>query len=70
MFSTASIRQEIDAAVGDGATLEEIEDMIVSSLDVSEELQAALWLYAWGALERAQSGLGRPVAHPSDPRHI
>ena len=38
--------------VDEGATLREIEQEIIEPAPLSEDSRAALWLYAWGSLER------------------
>jgi hypothetical protein len=51
------LRDDIDTLVAEGASLEEIEREVIESASVSEDIRAALWLYAWGSLERRS----RPV---------
>ena len=46
------LRDEIDKLVEEGASLEEIERSVIDPAVVSEDIGAALWLYAWGRLER------------------
>jgi hypothetical protein len=50
------LRHAVDAAVRDGDTLDEIERDIIDESALSPEGRSALWLYAWGAVERRQSG--------------
>jgi hypothetical protein len=52
------IRVEIDELVEDGASLREIERDVIEAAPLSEDARAALWLYAWGCLERRRQ---RPV---------
>jgi hypothetical protein len=54
------LREMVDAAVRDGASLGEIERDIVDRAALSPDGRSALWLYAWGAVERR--GSGRPTA--------
>ena len=49
-------RDAIEAAVRDGAMLAEIERELVEPAPVDADARAALWLYAWGAVERRRSG--------------
>jgi len=42
--------------VRDGAKLTEIERDLVEPAPVDADARAALWLYAWGAVERRRSG--------------
>jgi hypothetical protein len=46
------LRDDIDRMVLAGASLEEIEEQVVDPAPLSEDLRSALWLYAWGCLER------------------
>jgi hypothetical protein len=54
------LRAAVEEAVRDGAALTEIERDIVDDAAVTPDARAALWLYAWGAVERRRSG--RPIA--------
>lgn len=47
-----AIRELIEERIAAGASLEEIEDELLAGAPMSEELRDALWLYAWGCLER------------------
>ena len=49
-------RELIDDLVAQGASLVEIEREVVDSSPMTEDARAALWLYAWGSLERRRSG--------------
>jgi hypothetical protein len=49
---TRRIRAQIDAALAHGVTLADIEHEILDRPGVSEDARSALWLYAWGAVER------------------
>jgi hypothetical protein len=53
-----TLREDIDAMLLDGCSLEEIERELVDPAPVGEEARAALWLYAWGSLERQRSLVG------------
>ena len=46
------IREEIDHAIDDGATLVEVQDRVLDERPLSPEVRDALWLYAWASLER------------------
>jgi hypothetical protein len=50
--SGRTARELIDAFVVEGATLGEIEREVIDPAPLSEDSRAALWLYAWGSLER------------------
>lgn len=45
-------RELIDELVADGATLSEIELDVIEPSPLSEDSRDALWLYAWGSIER------------------
>jgi hypothetical protein len=49
------LRNGIDEMVADGASLAEIEHDLIDPAPVSEDVGAALWLYAWGTLERRRA---------------
>jgi hypothetical protein len=61
MSVSGYLRDEILAAVRDGATLHEVEREIVDVAALGEDDRAALWLYAWGTAERRGAA---PVALP------
>lgn len=46
------LREAIAEAVDDGFTIEEIEVAILERAAVSDDARDALWLFAWGCLER------------------
>ena len=46
------LRDQVAAAMGDGASLDEVEHELLRPAPVSRELRDALWLYAWGLSER------------------
>jgi len=50
------LRDAVEAAVRAGDTLDEIERDIVHDAALSPDARSALWLYAWGAIERRRSG--------------
>ena len=65
MSVSFDLREEILAAVRDGASLQEIEREIVEQASLGEDGRAALWLFAWGSAERrgaAPAGLPEIVA--------
>ncbi len=45
-------RERVAQAVGDGASLEEVEHALIEPAPLPPDLRDALWLYAWGLLER------------------
>ncbi|TMK38759.1 MAG: hypothetical protein E6G56_13260 [Actinobacteria bacterium] len=55
MFRQGEHRRQIDAAIADGKSLDEIERTLLDPANLGDELSSALWLYAMGALERAQA---------------
>ena len=46
------LRVQIYEMVEDGATLREIEREVIDAAPLGEDARDALWLYAWGCLER------------------
>jgi hypothetical protein len=42
--------------VTEGASLEEIEREVIATAPLSDDSRDALWLYAWGSVERRRSG--------------
>jgi hypothetical protein len=46
------LRARVAEALGEGASLEEVEDCLIREAPVSAELRSALWLYAWELTER------------------
>jgi hypothetical protein len=46
------LREAIAEAVVDGYSIDEIEVAILEPAEVSEDARDALWLFAWGCLER------------------
>jgi hypothetical protein len=55
MTGVREIRSYIDELVVDGASLAQIEREVIDEAPVSEDSAAALWLYAWGSIERQRS---------------
>ena len=45
-------RERVAEAVGDGASLEEVDNQLIEPAPLPTELRDALWLYAWGLTER------------------
>jgi hypothetical protein len=45
-------RERVARAVSDGATLEEVEQSVIEPAPLPPDVRDALWLYAWGLLER------------------
>jgi hypothetical protein len=60
------LQHEIAAGVTAGMAIDEIEDRVIAPAPLSQDQQAALWLYGW-ALERLadRGGLAEP---PGDAR--
>jgi hypothetical protein len=51
-LSGRTTRELIDVLVAEGATLAEIEREVVDPSPLGEDARDALWLYAWGSIER------------------
>lgn len=50
--SGRTMRATIDEMVDAGAGLEQIERELIDAALLGDDARAALWLYAWGRLER------------------
>lgn len=50
--SSRALRELIDELVNDGASLQQIERELIEPAPLGEDARDALWLYAWGCLER------------------
>ena len=61
LVSSSALRREVDAAVRAGKTLEEIDTEILAPCALNEDARSALWLYAWGAVGRAEVADGTVV---------
>ena len=46
------LKEQVDEALGEGADLDEVEERVIARAPVEPEMRDALWLYAWGLLER------------------
>ncbi len=46
------LRERVAAAVDEGADLHEVEERLIEGAPVAPDDRDALWLYAWGLLER------------------
>ncbi len=46
------LREQVDATVGRGADLHEVEERLIEAAPVAPEDRDALWLYAWSRLDR------------------
>lgn len=57
LTSGTTLREVIDTLIADGATLREIEHEVIDPAPVGEDARDALWLYAWGCLERQRPAL-------------
>ena len=42
--------------VAEGASLTEIEHEVIATSPLNDDSRDALWLYAWGSVERRRSG--------------
>jgi len=56
--SSRKLREAIDELVAQGAKLGDIEREVIDPAPLGEDARDALWLYAWGSLERR--GAQRP----------
>jgi hypothetical protein len=54
MFRKTALVRQIDAAIYEGKSLEDIDAAVLAPARVSDDMRSALWLYAVGALERAE----------------
>ena len=54
MNGLTGLKEQVDRAVGEGADLHEVEVRVIDGAPVEPEARDALWLYAWGLLERAE----------------
>jgi hypothetical protein len=50
--SGRKLREAVDELVARGAKLAEIEREVIDPAPLGEDARDALWLYAWGSLER------------------
>ena len=55
--SGRATRETIDELISEGVSLAEIERDVIEPSPLSEDSRAALWLYAWGSLERDRAPL-------------
>ena len=46
------LKEQVDEALDEGADLHEVEVRVIEHAPVEPEVRDALWLYAWGLLER------------------
>jgi hypothetical protein len=51
--SARALRREIQAAVQAGRSVDEIDAEIISPCALDPDARSALWLFAWGCIERA-----------------
>jgi hypothetical protein len=54
MVHKSEYLRQIDGAIHEGKSLEEIDEAVIDPAPVSDDMRSALWLYAIGALERAE----------------
>ena len=52
MAALGLLKEKVDEAVGEGADLHEVEVRVIQGAPVDPDARDALWLYAWGLLER------------------
>jgi hypothetical protein len=52
MAGLTLLKEKVAEAVGEGADLHEVEERLIEGAPVDPESRDALWLYAWGLLER------------------
>ncbi len=52
MAGLTMLREKVAEAVGEGADLHEVEERLIDRAPVDPDVRDALWLYAWGLLER------------------
>ncbi len=52
MAALTMLREQVAEAVDEGADLHEVEERLIEAAPVAREDRDALWLYAWGLLER------------------
>jgi gluconate kinase len=52
MGGLTMLRKQVADAVGEGADLHEVEERVIEGAPLDDEGRDALWLYAWGLLER------------------
>ena len=52
MGGMTMLKEQVDEAVDEGADLHEVEIRVIEHAPVEPEVRDALWLYAWGRLER------------------
>ncbi len=52
MAALTVLKEKVAEAVGAGADLHEVELRVIDDAPVDPESRDALWLYAWGLLER------------------
>ena len=56
-------RERVAQAVGDGASLDEVEQSLIEPAPLPTDLRDALWLYAWGLLERDSEDAPAAASH-------
>ena len=55
------LRAQIESALADGATLQDVEEEILDDAPASTDSRDALWLFAWGIAERDGEPLDVPT---------
>jgi hypothetical protein len=54
MASTVGLQERIATMMRGGTPLEEVESQVIDPCDLTSDQKAALWLYAWSFVERAE----------------
>ena len=57
MHSGRVLREQIDELVSAGATLRDIERDVIDRAALGEDARDALWLYAWGCIQRQRDAV-------------
>jgi len=55
LLTGRTAREQIDECVAEGASLQEIERDVIADAPLGDDGRDALWLYAWGSIERRRS---------------
>lgn len=55
------LRAQIETALADGASLQDVEVEILDDAPASTDDRDALWLFAWGIAERDGDPIGVPT---------
>jgi hypothetical protein len=52
MAGLTMLKEQVDEALDEGADLHEVEERVIDHAPLDADARDALWLYAWGVLER------------------